>query len=109
MGMDVFGLEPRNQTGAYFRASVWYWHPLATFCQRLEPELTSKCIHWHSYDGDGLGDAVDSGLVDRLLRIREEALAGEPADSINRWYTLDEHTVEDFADFLESSGGFEIW
>ena len=121
MGMDVFGLEPRSETGAYFRASVWYWHPLATFCEALAPEITRHCEYWHSNDGRGLNDehsralssamieAIGDGLVERAIAAREAFLAELPAESFERWYELDLAMVREFAAFLADCGGFEIW
>lgn len=31
MGMDVFGIKPKNETGEYFRNNCWYWSPLWDF------------------------------------------------------------------------------
>ena len=66
MGMDVFGKKPGAPEGAYFRATVWWWRPLADYICEVAPEITHKCQHWHSNDGDGL-NALDSiKLADRL-------------------------------------------
>ena len=59
MGMDVYGLKPKTEKGAYFRNNVWYWHPLWNYCCELLPELTSKVESGHDNSGDGL-NAVDS-------------------------------------------------
>ena len=32
MGMDVYGRNPKNETGEYFRATVWSWRPLHWLC-----------------------------------------------------------------------------
>lgn len=67
MGMDVYGKEPANKTGEYFRRSVWGWHPLADYVTESFPDLTAGCSYWQSNDGDGL-DADDSrALSDALL------------------------------------------
>ena len=31
MGMDVYGKEPKNETGEYFRSNVWWWRRLWDF------------------------------------------------------------------------------
>ena len=28
MGMDVYGINPKTDSGDYFRANVWWWRPL---------------------------------------------------------------------------------
>ena len=43
MGMDVYGTKPKNETGEYFRANVWYWHPLWDCLDKLHPNICGKC------------------------------------------------------------------
>lgn len=90
MGMDVFGKNPTDEVGRYFRNNIWWWHPLATFLTETYPDLTAACTHWQSNDGDGLDadDAstlatalqrdLDTGVVARYAEQREEALAALP-------------------------------
>jgi hypothetical protein len=66
MGMDVNGRKPKNETGKYFRNSVWWWGPLWTYCCSVAPELCSKVKHGYSNDGDGLG-ARDSSKLAKIL------------------------------------------
>lgn len=67
MGMDVYGLKPKTEKGAYFRNNVWYWHPLWDYCCELSPELTSKVESGHDNSGDGL-NAVDSRKLGFAVR-----------------------------------------
>lgn len=67
MGMDVYGLKPKNSDGEYFRANVWYWHPLWGCLEHLYPNLTSKVEHAHENSGDGL-NAKDSLTLSKLLK-----------------------------------------
>ena len=89
MGMDVFGVDPTSKAGEYFRATVWYWHPLATYVQGLD-EVAQKCKYWHSNDGDGLGGAdaqqlaaavekqLGNGRTDAYITERNAAIAVLP-------------------------------
>jgi DnaJ-class molecular chaperone len=81
MGMDVFGKEPTGEVGEYFRASVWSWHPLATFLYEEFPELCVGCRNWHSNDGDGL-DAVQSKALAAALTVALES--GQVGDYVSR-------------------------
>ena len=37
MGMDVYGENPKNEKGEYFRNNVWWWRPLGDFvCSNYE-------------------------------------------------------------------------
>jgi hypothetical protein len=66
MGMDVYGKKPSSTDGKYFRNNVWWWRPLADYCCEVAPDITDKCSHWQSNDGDGL-DAIQSiALADAL-------------------------------------------
>jgi hypothetical protein len=67
MGMDVYGTEPKNEKGAYFRNNVWWWRPLWEYCEYVAPELTCTVENGYSNDGDGL-DAEDSVLLAKALR-----------------------------------------
>lgn len=90
MGMDVYGTNPTDTVGEYFRANVWWWHPLADYCLTAHQDLTEGCIHWHSNDGDGLdaaqatrlADALDadleSGRVAAWVEVRDTMLAALP-------------------------------
>lgn len=90
MGMDVYGSNPTNETGKYFRNNVWWWRPLATYVCEVAPEITSKCDHWQSNDGDGLNaansiklakllrDEISSGRTEAYAKIREAELNALP-------------------------------
>jgi hypothetical protein len=68
MGMDVCGRKPTSERGKYFRNSVWWWHPLATYCTMIAPEICAPCKHWHSNDGDGLDAAGALALAEALQK-----------------------------------------
>lgn len=67
MGMDVIGVNPKNEVGSYFRNNVWWWRPLADFIQEKYPDVYDNCELWHSNDGDGL-DGEDSALLASYIR-----------------------------------------
>lgn len=59
----------RSRPGAYFRASVWTWHPLWETCAAFAPELCAQVVNAHTNDGDGL-DAEGSRALAAVLRER---------------------------------------
>ena len=67
MGMDVYGTKPKNETGEYFRANVWYWHPLWDCLETLHPTICSRCESPHDNSGSGL-NAKDSITLSKLLK-----------------------------------------
>jgi hypothetical protein len=96
MGMDVFGLNPQNDTGSYFRNNVWRWHPLAIYiCDTCPEAITGKCADWHSNSGDGLdeGDAV--ALAEILDAQQKDGTTAEYVSQFNAWKSaLPDETCE---------------
>ena len=62
MGMDVYGTEPKNEKGEYFRNNVWWWHPLWSYCQENYPDITASVKKGHDNSGDGLDDEDSTKL-----------------------------------------------
>ncbi len=93
MGMDVYGKKPKNNQGEYFRANVWYWHPLWSYCEQLHPTIASKVQHAHDNSGDGL-NASDSLLLSNLLK--RDIETGITQNYIKEYYEyLDSLPLED--------------
>jgi hypothetical protein len=42
MGFDLFGIEPRNRKGEYFRNNIWWWPRLWDFCCDITPEISEN-------------------------------------------------------------------
>ncbi len=87
MGMDVFGNEPKNEAGEYFRNNVWWWRPLWDFVASIDEiysveknanRLISEEMYQsgHCNDGVGLETQEDCDeLLNRLGWAIEEGLA----------------------------------
>lgn len=67
MGMDVYGKNPANEVGQYFRRNVWGWRPLWQYVEDIHPEIAELVEYAQSNDGDGLG-ARDSKKLAKLLK-----------------------------------------
>lgn len=67
MGMDVYGIDPKNEQGEYFRANVWYWHPLWGYIEDVHPNIAKKVSDAHSNSGDGL-NARDALALSKILK-----------------------------------------
>jgi DnaJ-class molecular chaperone len=90
MGMDVYGVKPKNEKGEYFRNNVWWWRPLWDYCLDFHPSVADKVKDGHSNSGDGLnaGDSkklaafikkdLDSGKAQKYAQKREEELNSLP-------------------------------
>jgi hypothetical protein len=66
MGMDVYGKNPVNEVGEYFRRNVWGWRPLWDYCLERHGKVAGKVKYGHSNDGDGLGKHGSLELARRL-------------------------------------------
>lgn len=75
MGMDVFGKKPTSEVGTYFRANVWYWHPLWLYCEMVHPNIANKVENGHSNSGDGLNSAYSKALSKALKEDLETGVA----------------------------------
>lgn len=137
MGMDVIGRKAVNASGEYYRASVWCWRPLHELLVRLcgdllsnemlermeynsgagpeDPavchEIATRLRSWLlSFDDDVYflkeppkGVTAESMVMDLFGQVSGATLSG-PGD-----YYIKRDRVEEFANFVESSGGFAVW
>lgn len=90
MGMDVYGKNPKSESGSYFRRNVWGWHPLWDYVENQHPEIAELVEYAHSNDGDGLDeekslelakllmDDYNSGRVAEYITERNKALSELP-------------------------------
>jgi len=70
MGFDVYGLNPKDRTGEYFRNNVWWWRRLADFVLEHVELPKKEALYWHSNDGQEVSEA--SAL--RIAQFLKEAL-----------------------------------
>jgi hypothetical protein len=97
MGMDVYGENPKNEKGEYFRNNVWWWRPLADFvCSNYE-EIAQHCEHWHSNDGDGLDAEKSQELGERILADVATGMVAEYEKSYNAYLATLERKNATFA------------
>lgn len=67
MGMDVMGKNPVDDTGSYFRACVWSWHPIWDYCETVAPEICAKAPEAHHNFSDGLNKKDSIALGTKVL------------------------------------------
>jgi len=84
MGMDVYGTNPKNETGEYFRRNVWGWRPLWDYCVDNYEDLVGK-VSGHYNDGDGLDNDGALELARRIKADLENGTASEYIDKRNSY------------------------
>lgn len=135
MGMDVFGKEPSDKRGEYFRANIWSWVPLheamyRTCADVLEKELLDAMGY---NDGAGPDDQATCSLMadrieevlsekpggfqvwgdlrktadGRLLGSEELKELGPEVETFTPYVATGEH-VQAFTQFLRYCGGFSV-
>lgn len=136
MGMDVFGRNPSDPCGQYFRASIWMWPPIhqqmALCCGDL---LSDELLIAMGYnDGAGPeGQGICSLMADRIekslevhqdgfeiesdeVRVTDDGqlvgkveLAKDPTLRTISPFRASRGLVMDWIRFLRHCGGFEVW
>lgn len=138
MGYDLYGMNPRNPAGEYFRSSIWTWpmfHSLIEETQVLgEEALQAIC----SNDGYKITNqeaiAIGNGILAIIENSNDDAIyasvnANSPAtkmvDATNQLVAIlteqggevtrggDEFVnkayIQEFIDFCLASGGFGVY
>ena len=107
MGMDLFGSNPKNITGEYFRNNVWWWRPLASYIIDKHFEIAKKMkvepykdengvIHrpeeeydpidlWHSNSGGHLNAHWSKKLAKALREDLDSGKIDEFEADYNKW------------------------
>ena len=85
MGMDVLGVNPKNEKGEYFRNNVWWWRPLAGFICEKYPDIAKNCEYWDSNDGDGLDASLSATLATRIKQDIALGVVSDYAKTYNEW------------------------
>jgi len=67
MGMDVYGRNPANKDGEYFRANIWWWRPLWDYCYVVTDIIDENLFsQGHHNDGHGLNSVDAQALATKL-------------------------------------------
>jgi len=82
MGMDVYGKNPKNKKGEYFRNSVWWWHPLWHYCETVHNDIAQKVEDGHSNSGYGL-DSTDAYKLG--IKLRQDCVSGLASEYERRY------------------------
>jgi hypothetical protein len=79
--MDVYG----KKGNAYFRRSVWGWHPLWGYVEARHDDIAKYVEHGHTNDGDGLDEG---GSLELAQRLRHDLMDGTAEEYVRQ---RDEH------------------
>lgn len=132
MGMDIYGRNPKNETGEYFRANIWSWRVIHDLCNKAiaEHRLPLKTDGWGFNQGHGLRSQKDCTRLATSLEAYVKAHAppenryelpsdlhvqkgtgrfmNHPGPHTESAYSAGIDHVRDFIAFLKHCGGFEI-
>jgi hypothetical protein len=136
MGMDVFGKNPSDESGEYFRASIWNWAPLydqvVALCRDLldeevlyrmafnegaGPDDQATCTQMAKRFENALAIHQDGFTIpDKTIRVtvegrfvRPEEIAQNPGIRTYSPYSICREHVQEWIGFLTHCGGFEVW
>ena len=105
MGMDVFGKQPEDHRGEYFRSSIWTWPAVYL----LTLTLCSDLLDVETMQGMAVNDGVgpDDGEVCKQMAVRvQEWLQKNPGGY--RVMVDHERTLEGKAALQLQQAGFEV-
>lgn len=134
MGMDIFALDPKDPSNNYWRSAIGGWAELGGYVYEIAADTIEEGESWFTNDGaawsaecceriaaevrahieqHGLPDLYDtkpnpaSALHEAVLK----TLVGSDGARVYNMqptnYLAD--TIIPFCEFLENSGGIEIW
>ncbi len=110
MGFDIYGVNAKSEKGAYFRNSIWWWHRLAQYILSCVEIPEHERQYWNMNGGQHVSEET-ALLIAKTLR--EKIASGEvrkhEEEYQNTFYPFSEENVQEFAEFCEESGGFQIW
>ena len=134
--MDVYGRNPSQESGSYFRASIWSWRPIHSLISALCPdELDPELINAMAVnEGQGVEDQETCNAMAEkfekwlennscsahsvpspFLRVTDDGrlLSAEDAAGLNvethSPYSVSREHLTDWVQFLRHCGGFEVW
>lgn len=133
MGMDVYGNEPANSKGEYFRSSIWGWPNITTVMEACGYDVPQS---WYMNDGEGLTtqESCDqlADMMDGFLSEKKDvsvptctAFGAQVTNMLNKDLPddieidmptvdptevkpLNVEFVQEFITFLRACGGFRI-
>jgi len=138
MGMDVYGKNPANEAGEYFRANCWSWRPIhnaLSECGGTAILGEETMLHMGYNDGAGATDAdqcekLATALEQMVEDMEEPIYSPEELNDPNFQcttdgtfvdaatyegetvspYEVDVSHMRQFITFLRNCGdGFEVW
>lgn len=65
MGFDIYGLDPKEEDGSYFRANCWYWRPLWSYVISITIDLT---IDERMAGSDNSGNQISKEVAEKIGR-----------------------------------------
>ena len=130
MGMDVYGRNPSDLAGKYFRATMWSWRPIHALCMDLCSDLldamgwnngagpsnqetctqmASRFDRWMEHHASGQQLESELQITEEGRFVSEEEQAENPDLETKSPYEVDDEHLKEWVAFLRHCGGFEVW
>ncbi len=113
MGFDIYGTRRRSERGRHFGINGSWWGDLASYildvCSDLfrDGEATES---WFVNEGQRVSSKTAKAIAARLQELLQSgAVKQYLREHSSASDSFTEEIVKEFAEFCDSSGGFEIW
>lgn len=122
MGMDVYARRPKHEGTKHFRANIWEWRAIHDYMSNHAGHLYPTNLDYQMSFNDGRGlNAAQSVTVAKALK---EAIAKETNLVLYRLrepelvralrlcespYAVSSTRLSEWAQFVEESGGFQVF
>ena len=122
MGYDLYGIKAKNKKGEYFRNNIWWWRPLWIFTCNVAGNLFTE--NNQMAGGSNSGYKIPAKKTEKLAILLKESIkdgraktyanlnkknAKENKDRLSNMYPFTVKNLKEFIEFVENSGGFEIY
>jgi len=106
MGFDVFGKEPVNETGTYFRNNIWCWRPLWNYVFANLKAISEEDYFKGSHND---GHEINKEKAQRIAAsLKQKIESGELEEYIEAYTKYLDELPEEPCDYCDSLGLREL-
>ena len=102
MGFDVFGKEPVNETGTYFRNNIWWWRPLWSYVFANVEAVSEEDYFEGSHNS---GHEINKEKAQRIATsLKQKIESGEMEEFIEAYKKHFDELPDEPCDICDGSG-----